>query len=1081
MMRITWDSNGDHIKSPESKKHSYPFYNGTNEWCGLIKVKCNSTVGNILIGGQKYEIVGKFDSSSSAAIRNTTFENLLNHSSCEALMHNFTSPKPLLYSISIIPFLNLFKCTKNTTYAEGTNAYFNQPNYNSYNSCKDHNFYYEYSVSNATVSSDLPHGCQVIQLPVNVQMHEFKELNVTNIFSILSPTFSLSVQLSTSCYRCGQRWMVVVEIVDLRLRMSVLSDGVCNGDGCSRSGDCCSGCSQRLHSLWCLNLNLNFSPHIQCDCINDAVSFNQTSPAVHLKHLKAIGRMSKSLSVSRNEPELMLNQLELGVTSTIVVVICWTWDVNSSTGRYLSTDFIMSDKEGYLMHCTARGNITHNFPLLKEGSVYSFFEIDDLEPTNNKYLTDAVGYVTNVGRTMQQKAGSTTLDFHLANRRLYLYSTSSSLIIDDEKILVLRRLKHDDSSGLELTKESATFHCDVKIDSIRTKNGWNFPSCGVDYPVLRYRLEIEISDDTAEVVVVLFDETTTSLLKCSASAMVASQAQRIVTDDVMKGGSNSDMVAAKADSKAPEADMNLDSNHLNLPSLSNILHTSVTIHSNIIVRRDGNIQSFCGLKLSDIHTSHTGTSAAPAKGGTHAKRKEIADTLDLPFSQTAPRTTGTEVSYHILGAPSYQCHNCNATMSYEERNNKGKRIANPTFSLCCQEGKVLLPRFIETPEPLRSILDYTEPATSCFRDQIRVYNGMFCFTSFGARIDHSTNVGRGLYTFRINGQNYHRIGSLCLKRALSLVNVELRLLSERTSSRQYNAPTIAEVAAMITNDFGDGDPTRDIIVNTKDDGYHDKISYHRNMGTCKTNRGYVTMKEYYAYVIQYKQNQGTTLHIGGRLFQQYLHGAHILLWLKDHCKCKTPEEIDDIISAKLPSPTDDPTRYKAVTGYMLHGPCGKDARNAPIQEALNRNGRSLAKFQDLPRPNPKLLTNIDNRLIREALEFDMNKSKIKDQQLHSPLNPKQRLIYEQVVESVQYKRAIFTLFMVQEAPIVAETYPNFIERQKDDAYLKERAILTPRNDDADAINAYMFDNLERNAPTRFKVKKGTPHHAIKEC
>nr|GFB91349.1 hypothetical protein [Tanacetum cinerariifolium] len=75
--------------------------------------------------------------------------------------------------------------------------------------------------------------------------------------------------------------------------------------------------------------------------------------------------------VSRCEPELMLNQLELGVTGTIVVMICKMWDVNSSTGRYLGTDFIVSDKEGYLMHYTSRSNIAHNFILLKEGAIYS--------------------------------------------------------------------------------------------------------------------------------------------------------------------------------------------------------------------------------------------------------------------------------------------------------------------------------------------------------------------------------------------------------------------------------------------------------------------------------------------------------------------------------------------------------------------------------------------------------------------------------------------------------------------------------------------------------------------------------------
>ncbi|GJW86154.1 DNA helicase PIF1, ATP-dependent [Tanacetum coccineum] len=336
------------------------------------------------------------------------------------------------------------------------------------------------------------------------------------------------------------------------------------------------------------------------------------------------------------------------------------------------------------------------------------------------------------------------------------------------------------------------------------------------------------------------------------------------------------------------------------------------------------------------------------------------------------------------------------------------------------------------------------------------------------------------------------------------VNFHLRLHSKRKTTRQYNAPTVSEVAALIVNDFGDGLPTRDIIINSKDnglkrvselhpsfmalqypllfpyeeDGFHDKIPYHTNTGAQKTKRGYVTMKEYYSYIIQQWPNESSTLLRGGRLFQQYLvdayttveeqrlnwtrnnqdtlrvelyhnlcdavtrgdtsavglgkrivlprtftgslrymmqnyqdamalcrtydnpdlfitftsnpkwpeiskmlsyfpgqkshdrpeigtrvfkikltellddlmkkhvfgesHGvvyviefqkrglphAHILLWLEEHCKCKTPSDIDDIISAKLPSPTDDPDAYKTVTDYMLHGPCGKDARNA---------------------------------------------------------------------------------------------------------------------------------------------------------
>ena len=47
--------------------------------------------------------------------------------------------------------------------------------------------------------------------------------------------------------------------------------------------------------------------------------------------------------------------------------------------------------------------------------------------------------------------------------------------------------------------------------------------------------------------------------------------------------------------------------------------------------------------------------------------------------------------------------------------------------------------------------------------------------------------------------------------------------------------------------------------------------------------------------------------------------------------------------------------------------------------------------------------------------------------------------------------------------IVEETFPDFTTRQTKDAYLKERAILTPKNDDADEINAYMFKKLKGKA------------------
>ncbi|GJV06197.1 ATP-dependent DNA helicase PIF1-like protein [Tanacetum coccineum] len=557
----------------------------------------------------------------------------------------------------------------------------------------------------------------------------------------------------------------------------------------------------------------------------------------------------------------------------------------------------------------------------------------------------------------------------------------------------------------------------------------------------------------------------------------------------------------------------------------------------------------------------------------------------------------------------------------------------------------------------------------------------------------------------------------------SSINLGLRILSKRKTTRQHNAPTVSEVAALIINDFGDGIPListtllrggqlfQQYLVDAYTTIDEQRLEWTRN------NQDTLRVDLYHnlwdavtrvVYVIEFQKRE--------------LPRAHILLWLEECCKCRMPGEIDDIISAELPSLMHDPDGDKVVTEYMLHGPYGKDATYAPcttegkcskhfpksflpetvinedgypiyrrkdnkataikgarsfeammtvnkkqyatfkaacyaygllnddkewphviskasfgalgpqhrdlfvtilllydltdeelrnyclleIQELLNRNVKSLTECQDLPQPNPKLLTNLYNRLIREALAFDMNKSiaslllpgdrnahsrfviplelmenstcNIKQnthlaelmQQVHmiiwdeAPMT--QRYVFEALDKTLRdilgytspEKRSrifggmtmllggdfrqilpvipkdkrlevvkacinrselwkyckIFTLtcsmrgneyskngetnirkqtfnrwilaigdgklpaktkegedeptwieipeeFLIKlwNSPIeqiVSDTYPNFTTRQTIDEYLKERSILTPRNDDADAINEYMF-------------------------
>ncbi|KAL7610747.1 hypothetical protein Lser_V15G11772 [Lactuca serriola] len=194
--------------NPNFASFKYPFYNNATDdkQCGLIQVNCTLNGGIIQLGRDSYEIIGKYVSESVVSIRNLTFERLVNNSSCGALMDNFTSPSPLLYSISIVSFITLYKCTNNTNYTAQTDAYFGGSNYHRYNTCKNHKFYYKYSISDTTVPSDLPPTCQVIRLPVKLVRgpEDNKGINETDIFSFLSPRFSIYFHLSPSCHKCHQ-------------------------------------------------------------------------------------------------------------------------------------------------------------------------------------------------------------------------------------------------------------------------------------------------------------------------------------------------------------------------------------------------------------------------------------------------------------------------------------------------------------------------------------------------------------------------------------------------------------------------------------------------------------------------------------------------------------------------------------------------------------------------------------------------------------------------------------------------------------------------------------------------------------
>ena len=114
------------------------------------------------------------------------------------------------------------------------------------------------------------------------------------------------------------------------------------------------------------------------------------------------------------------------------------------------------------------------------------------------------------------------------------------------------------------------------------------------------------------------------------------------------------------------------------------------------------------------------------------------------------------------GDANYECKHCGAFFWYGERLKKDSKKRIPTsFSMCCQQGKIVLPMMRSPPSTLHSLFfDKESTQSKNFFANIRQYNNMFSFTSMGGHIKNVNEKGGGPYSFVLSGVNYHNIGSL---------------------------------------------------------------------------------------------------------------------------------------------------------------------------------------------------------------------------------------------------------------------------------------------------------------------------------
>ncbi|KAL6576036.1 hypothetical protein OROHE_000507 [Orobanche hederae] len=119
-------------------------------------------------------------------------------------------------------------------------------------------------------------------------------------------------------------------------------------------------------------------------------------------------------------------------------------------------------------------------------------------------------------------------------------------------------------------------------------------------------------------------------------------------------------------------------------------------------------------------------------------------------------------AYWDIGDPTYECEHCHALFWFEERTPKQTKN-NPKFNLCCNKGQVKLPLLQQPPQLLQDLLENRHEKRKNYIENIRTLNSMFAFTSMGGTIDKEVNKGRGPYSFRMGGQNIHRIGPMMPK------------------------------------------------------------------------------------------------------------------------------------------------------------------------------------------------------------------------------------------------------------------------------------------------------------------------------
>ncbi|GKB18256.1 hypothetical protein Tco_0852179 [Tanacetum coccineum] len=131
--------------------------------------------------------------------------------------------------------------------------------------------------------------------------------------------------------------------------------------------------------------------------------------------------------------------------------------------------------------------------------------------------------------------------------------------------------------------------------------------------------------------------------------------------------------------------------------------------------------------------------------------------------------------------PTEECQEFHALLWRAESLRGNPNISKKAFLLCCNNGKVLVAKAPDTPEPLLDLFLNDDAKRKNSINNIRTYNSMFSFTI--------NRRGRSPFVFRLREQNYHKIDNEVENRASAIRNISSFSLLIYSSSLDQAGPS----------------------------------------------------------------------------------------------------------------------------------------------------------------------------------------------------------------------------------------------------------------------------------------------------